>query len=180
MGDVLEIAVIGAGKVQFDRTLASVRNRSMAERHGWVQRLCDRAAIPTPKRPVGMSDLDWAAAKRAHTQAKYEAINELAEYYVSGDVEWRMVGGKGDGGLLLTALCRLKPQLTAGQVQEFINSRTKEGMAKVRADKRVVQMMNQIRIERAGDVDASDELDELDNCGFLFGLGRGDKAEDAE
>ena len=162
-GDTLEIAVIGAGKVQFDRTTASAENRDSAERHGWVQRLCDRAAIAAPKRAMGMSDLDWAATKRAHTQAKYEAINELAEYYAGGDVPWKMVGGgKGDGGLLLTALCRLKPNLTVTQVQEFISSRSKEAMAKVRSDKRVVEMMNQIRVERAGEVDASDELAELE------------------
>lgn len=163
-GMQLAITVLGVEKpVVFDQEKASADNRAAAERHGWTQRLCDRAAIGAPKREIGMSDAVWTQVKAQHVLAKWQAISELAEYYMGGDVAWKMTGGGGgDGGLLMTALCRLRPDRTVGQIAGFLESRTKEQLVAVRARRDVVEMMNAVRLERAGDVDASDALDELD------------------
>lgn len=164
-GMKLAITVLGVeNPVVFDQSAASVGNREAAERHGWTQRLCDRAAIGAPKREIGMSDAVWSQVKAQHALAKFQSIQKLAEYYMGGDVPWKMSGGGGgDGGLLLTALCRLRPDRTVAQIGGFLDSRTPEQMKLVRARKDVVEMMNQIRLERAGDTDASDALDELDD-----------------
>jgi hypothetical protein len=154
VGNRLQITVIGAGIVDFNAESASADNRAAAERHGWTQRLCDRAAMARDK----------TTGKPATAADKYNAIRELAEYYMSGDVAWKMSGGGGgDGGLLLTALCRLKADKTVAQVSAFLESRTKEQLVAVRARRDVIEEMNKVRLERAGDVDASDALDELDS-----------------
>src|SRR5271166_3808229 len=59
-GDILTIEVLGAGAIMFDRTAASADNRDWAEKHGWTQRLSNRAAISAPTRKAGVSDSDWA------------------------------------------------------------------------------------------------------------------------
>jgi len=161
---VLSINFLGAGTVEFDRSKASEANREQAEMHGWTQRLCDAAAKAAPVRAAGMSDHQWAAAKLAHTQERMAQVERLAKHYEGGDVPWRMAGTgqSSEGGLLLTALCRLKPNLTVAQVAKFLEERTAEQMKAVRARRDVVEMMNQVRLERAGTVDASGALDELD------------------
>ena len=164
-GHVLTINVLGAGEIKFNALEASSANREAAEKHGWVQRLCDRAAKSAPKREVGMSDAAWAVVKLRHTQEKHDAIRELADYYMSGDVPWKMTGGgsSGDGGMLLTALCRLRPDRTVEQISGFIGSRTPEQLRAVKARKDVIEQMNKIRLERAGEQDTSGALDDLDS-----------------
>jgi hypothetical protein len=164
-GCILTINVLGAQMVggkptdaalMFDMEKASIANREAAERHGWTQRLCDRAA----------KGRDPKTGQSASAALKYAAIEELINYYEGGDVPWKMSGGgSGDGGMLLTALCRLRPNLTVDQVATFLETRTPEQLKAVKLRKDVVEQMNQIRLERAGAVDNDDAFAELDALG---------------
>jgi hypothetical protein len=160
------IEVIGAGKVEFDAELTTEGLREQAERHGWTQRLCDRAAKGAVVRSAGMTDGQYEAAKAAVTQSKYNAIKDLADYYMSGDVQWRMAGGgsSNESGLLFEALCEFRADTrTPAQITDFLESRTKEQLATVRKIPGVVEIMNRLRMERAGTVDVDEALGDLDS-----------------
>jgi hypothetical protein len=163
-GDILSINVIGVGELMFDRTKASQANRDQAERHGWTQRHMDKAAKPAPTRKPGMTDGQWAAAKAAVVQEKFNAIKQSIDHYEAGEVAWKMSGGgSGESGLLLTALCRLRPGLTVAQVAGFLESRSPEQLRAIKVRRDVIEMQNQVRLERAGeDNDAESAFDELD------------------
>lgn len=149
----LELSVLGAGVVTFDAAKASVENRWTAEKHGWYQRLSDRAAIQKNQK-TGLS---------ATPGQKFAAIAELAEWYERGEVDWRMSGtGERDGGLLFTALCELRPNLTEAQITEFLKSRTPEQLTTVRAVPELIDIMNRLRKERVAKVDTKDALAGLD------------------
>ena len=170
-GSVLTVRSVALGKAfMFDETKASATNSVRARQHGWTQRICDKMAKSAPKREVGMGDAAWAVVKLRHEQARFDAARALAEYYESGDVSWKLSGGgASDGGLLVTALCRLRPDRTLEQVTKFLETRTPEDLKRVRARKDVVEMMNQVRLERAGAGDGGEDvlagLDEMDGGG---------------
>jgi len=155
-GSVLTINVLGHAPIVFDSEKVSDSLNAHARMHGWKQRLCDTAAIG--------ADPKMSVADRA--RAKFQAIRELANYYLGGDVPWRQVSGGGsDGGMLLTALCRLRPNKSVDDVALFLETRTAEQMKLVRGNKDVIAMMNQIRLERAPKLDSNalDELDAMDS-----------------
>ena len=174
-GDILTINVLGGqlvggratdAAVLFDRTSASEANRDAAEKHGWTQRLCDRAAKGAPTRAPGTTDAQWEAAKQAVTFAKYTAIETIVAYYESGDVPWKMSGGASEGGMLFEALVELYDgKKTAEQVKKFLDSRTDEQMKVLRKVPELVTIMNRLRLERAGTVDAGSALGDLDAMG---------------
>src|ERR1700676_1607898 len=175
-GDILTINVLGGqliggrpadAAVMFDRSKASDDNNDMANKHGWTQKHCDRAAIPAPIRGKGMTEEQWAKVLVEHRLQKYENIVKSVEYFEQGAVNWKMsgLGGSGDGGLLLTALFRLKPKLRVDQVAAFLESRTAEQMKTIRLRSDVVEMQNQIRLERAGPIDNDDSFAELEAMG---------------
>jgi hypothetical protein len=148
----LRIDVIGAGTVVFDPQAASEANRAAAERHGWTQRLCDRAA-------KGRDPKTGAAAPPS---AKFLAIKELADYYMGGEVPWKMVGGS-DGGLLFEALCELKCDKTEDQIRKFLDSRSDDQLKELRKIPALVEIMNRLRVERMTPVDVEDALGDLDS-----------------
>jgi hypothetical protein len=173
-GDILSISVLGGQLVggqatdatlMFDRTRASEANRDQAERHGWTQRLCDRAAKGAPTRKPGDTDAAWEAAKQAVTFAKYQAIEVIIAYYESGDVPWKMSGGS-EGGMLFEALCELYDgKKTVEQVRKFLDSRTDDQLKVLRKVPELVEIMNRLRVERSGAVDTASVLGDLDAMG---------------
>lgn len=173
-GDILSISVLGGQLVggqatdatlMFDRTRASEANRDQAERHGWTQRLCDRAAKGAPTRKPGDTDAAWEAAKQAVTFAKYQAIEVIIAYYESGDVPWKMSGGS-EGGMLFEALCELyEGKKTVEQVRKFLDTRTDEQLKVLRKVPELVEIMNRLRVERSGAVDTASVLGDLDAMG---------------
>jgi hypothetical protein len=169
-GDILTIDVLGAAALMFDRTLASPANRDMAEKHGWTQRLCDRAA----------KGRDPKTGKPAPASAKYNAIEELLKYYEGGDVPWKMSGGgHAEGGLLLEALVELRAgQRTEDQIRSFLDTRTAQQLATVRKIPELIVIMNRLRMERAGSVDMSEALGDLDSMDAEEEL-NGDDLDDA-
>lgn len=81
---ILTLAVRGAGSVMFDLDKAPPWLVERAARHGFEQRLRDRAAI-------GRDDKTGASAS---PQAKFERIKELADHYAAGgDWELHSTGG---------------------------------------------------------------------------------------
>lgn len=151
-GDILEIEVLGAGTLMFDRTLASAANREAAEKHGWTQRLCDRAA----------KGRDTKTGQAAPAAVKFGAIESLLKYYESGDVPWKMSGGAQEGGLLFEALCEFRSDKTAEQIKKFLGSRTPKQLSELRASQDLMPIINRLRAERAGDVDTAEALGDLD------------------
>jgi hypothetical protein len=163
-GDILSLSVLGAGTLMFDRTRCSAANRDRAEQHGWTQRLCDRMAKKAPVRVVGQADAAWEASKAAFTQAKYDSVKVIIEYYESGEVAWKMSGGGAtEGGMLFEALCELyADKRSAEQIREFLDTRTDEQLKVVRKVPALVDIMNRLRAERAGQVDVEEALGDLD------------------
>ena len=151
-GNILTIGVIGAGTIRFDRTKASVANRDQAERHGWTQRHCDKAA----------KGRDPNTGKSASPQSKFEAILASVEHYESGNVDWRMGAASHEGGLLFEALCEFRSDKSAQQIRDFLDTRDAKQLAKLRASKELMPIINRLRAERAGDVDTSEALSDLD------------------
>jgi hypothetical protein len=150
--------------VMFDMEKASVGNRAAAERHGWTQRLCDRAAKGAPVRQPGMSEEQWKEQLGKHTRSKFDSIAALVAYYESGEVPWKMSGGGvAEGGLLYEALCEHRSDRTPEQIRQFLDSRTPQQLGVVRKIKEVVEIMNRLRIERLGDTDAGGALGDLDS-----------------
>ena len=155
-GDILTIEVLGAGALMFDRTLASAANRDQAEKHGWTQRLCDRAA----------KGRDSKTGQPASPQLKYNAIEELLKHYESGEVAWKMSGGAAEGGMLFEALCEMyEGRKTEEQVRKFLDSRSESQVKDLRKIPELMTIINRLRIERAGTVDMGEALGDLDAMG---------------
>ena len=155
-GNVLTMTVLGAGALTFDRTQCSREVRDEAERNGWLQRLSDRAALSR----------NTETGQPASPQEKYESIAELADWYLGGATQWRMSGGGAtgprDGGLLLEALCRYKPHLTREQCASWLKTQTPQQRSQLLNSKGIVPIANQIRAERAADVDTDGMLDGIE------------------
>ena len=157
----LIISVIGSGEIRFDMDKASVVNRARAEVHGWTQRLVDAAAMSR----------DAETGKPASPADKYEAIKELAEYYMNGAEEWARRGAGGGGqSITLQAIARVKA-ITYAQAEEFVGryaqahykGDTKSTLAFLRSGATVGAMILTIRAERqpAPVLDADKALDEV-------------------
>jgi len=158
----LKIDVLGAGAILFNADQMSKDNRETAEKHGWVQRLCDRAAMQAPTRKALTTEAEWLGILAKHKMAKFSAIAELAQYYEGGDVPWKMTGtAEKDGGLLFTALCEFKPRLTEGQIAEHLKTRTPAQLTEIRAIPEIVDIMNRLRKERVAKVDTKSALGDL-------------------
>ena len=151
--DTLRIDVIGAGTIMFDMAKTSADNRLAAERHGWTQRLCDRAA-------KGRDPKTGAAAPPS---AKFLAIKELADYYMSGEVPWKMVGGSAEGGLFFQAFCEYRSDKSEAQIKKFLDSRTEDQAKELRMIPEVITIMVRLRSERVKPVDVADALADLDD-----------------
>lgn len=151
-GNVLTIEVLGAGKIEFNRTKASEANCDAAERHGWTQRLCDRAA----------KGRDGKTGLPAPASVKFKAIDELARYYEGGEVSWKMSGGGQEGGMLFEALCELRTDKSAEQIKKFLGTRDAKQLAQLRASKEIAEIISRLRAERAGPVDMDEALGDLD------------------
>ena len=161
-GDILTINVLGAGlddqglpqdrALMFDRTLAAQLCRDQAERHGWTQRICDRAAISK----------DPKTGKAARPADKFAVMEELVRHYESGKSEWRLAGSGAEGTLLFRALCNIRPAKTPEQIRAFLLRQTPDQMKVIRQLKELVGEMNRLRLEDAGDQGTDEALGELD------------------
>lgn len=113
-GNIMTAAVVGCEDViLFDRRKASVAMRARAERHGWEQRLRDRAAI-------GRETKDGTPAAPAE---KHAAIKAIAAHYETGGDQWRLTGERKpvDTDALLNALCALNPGLSKDALKAMVD-----------------------------------------------------------
>ena len=149
-GNLLSINILGAGEILFDRDKTSEVLRLQAELHGWTQRLCDRAAKPAPTRAAGLSEEQWKTQLRAHTQAKFDAVKELAEHYMTGTEQWKLNStGPREAGMFLEAFAAAFGK-TLDKAREFLATRTEEQLKTIRLIPKVVEEMNRLRLDRAG------------------------------
>lgn len=116
VGDSIEFTVKGFSPVVFDPTKAAQGNRLQAERHGWIQRIVDSAAI-------GRTDKEGVIIPEAErTQAKFDGILEMIQHYESGGESWNRSGARGvDFGLILAGVMRAT-SLTSEQAERRIEA----------------------------------------------------------
>lgn len=157
----MQIDVLGAGSILFDKAKASRECRAHAEDHGWEQRLRDAAAISR----------DDETGKPATPADKFARVQALADYYMTGATEWARVGHGGGGrSITIEAIARVKGmeyEAVEAEVAEFAKKKyagdTKKALAFLREGKRVMEAIAAIRAERqtAPKVDADAALDDL-------------------
>lgn len=153
VGHVLTIDVIGAGQIVFDATQASAANRAHAEMHGWTQRLADKAA----------KGRDPKTGASATPQQKYDAISELANYYLGGDVAWRMVGTRGASselGLLIEALVEFSGKDRETTIK-FLDGKTPLQRTALLNSQPLAEIVARLRAAATADVDTDSMLEGL-------------------
>lgn len=99
---VITIDVIGADSVVFDPRKVDPAMRVRAERHGWLQRLMDGAALSR----------DPDTGRPATPAAKQARIQSIADHYLNGATDWNMRGIGGgakasESAIILRALANV-------------------------------------------------------------------------
>lgn len=155
-GGALVFTVKDAGTLVFDFRKASAQCREQAERHGWIQRISDAAALSR----------DTATGKPAAASEKLAAMRKLVEHYETGTAAWRMAqsaGGVGalDKGLLVRALREIYPERTEEQLQAWVEKRTAQERAALMASEKIKPLVERYRAEQGAGVDADGLLGEL-------------------
>jgi hypothetical protein len=171
-GSLLKIDFRLGGTIQFDANSLSDENKLEAMKKGILEKISNAGAIKAPTRAAGMGNEEWTKVWVEYLRQRWQEMVEQAEYLRQGDVPWNRTAGGGQESLLLPALCRLKPALTVAQVAEFIKTRTKEQLDKLKARADVLEEQAKIRAERAAakvtekDLQAvNDGWDELEEMG---------------
>lgn len=86
----IKFDVKGAGSFTFDYSKVAPNLRIRAERHGWIQRISDKAAI-------GSQDADGNLIREEDkAKIKFDAMAACASHYESGTDEWSMVSTSGE------------------------------------------------------------------------------------
>lgn len=162
---IITFNVLGVGGLQFDPSKAAGANRLRAERHGWIQRIVDAAAI-------GVTDSEGnVIPKESRNRMKYHAMNDIITHYESGSEEWSRAGGGGGAkSITIEAIARVQSvdydeavELVERHAEKKYGGDTRKALAKLREAKAVQEAMRQIRDERMpkAKVDADAELEEL-------------------
>ena len=90
---VIVFNVLNVGEVRFRPHKVSDECEEAALVNGYVQNIVDCAAMSAVTREPGMSDEQFAAAKAARQQAKFDAIQSRVTYLESGTKDWKRAGG---------------------------------------------------------------------------------------
>jgi hypothetical protein len=129
--------------------------------HGLKQKLCDAAAISR----------DPDTGRAATVATKYAAVKAVYDRITGADGEapsWnsrRDGAGAATGGLLFRALCRMYDgKKTPDELRTFLSGKSKEEQAALRKNKRVAEIIEEIKAESAKDNGA-------DGDGLLAELG---------
>jgi hypothetical protein len=162
---VITFHVLGVGALKFNPKIVARENRLRAERHGWIQRIVDAAAI-------GVTDSEGnVIPKDQRTRMKYHAMNEIITHYESGSPDWSRAGsGGGQRSITIEAIARVldveyeeATEYVQNHAEKKYGGDTKKALAQLRKGKRVMDAMEEIRRERTPEpkVDADAELEEL-------------------
>lgn len=127
-------------EVRAEELSAEIRGHAMI--HGLKQKLVDAAAISR--------NTDTGAS--ATIQDKYEAVREVAERLLAGEWNKRREAGTGSsGGLLRAALLRMYAgRMDEGQLDKWLEEKTDKEKAALRKNPKIAEIVEQIRMERAG------------------------------
>ena len=121
--------------------------------HGLKQKLCDAGAIAR----------DPETGRTATIDTKYQAVKEVFDRITSTDGTWNKQREAGStGGLLTTALIRMYAgRKTKEQVLEYLSLRTPAEQAALRKVKRIAELIEEIKAERAANAGNDDEAEQL-------------------
>jgi hypothetical protein len=138
-GSTITFHVQGAGDVVIDMNKLSPVILLRASQHGIIQRISDRAAIGR----------DPETGKSASAGDKLDAMQELAEHYMTGTSEWSLTGNGGPrGGMLFRALCRLYEGKPADEIQTWLGTKNANEKKALRKSKPVADIIATIEAEQ--------------------------------
>lgn len=152
--------VVGAGETRLKLGAISQAIRTRAVIHGLTQRVADRAA----------KNRDATNGKAATPESKLAAMAALVDHYNSGSEEWGMAGAGSGPRLDQTIIAALAEVLAKPreEVLAFVAAGAgKHGvaqsayLAKLGTGVKVQPVVDRLRAEGAGDVDADEELEGL-------------------
>jgi len=128
--------------------------------HGLKQKCVDAAALSR----------DTVTGGTASIEDKYEAVYDVYQRITdSVSPAWNKPRGDGsgqsNGGILLRALVRLYPAKSVDSLREYLNGKTKQEQAAMRASKRVAAEIEKIKSEtiKTTGIDTDALLAELDD-----------------
>ena len=146
-----EFKVSGVGTLVLHLERMSESNRAYAALHGMKQRISDAAALPC----------DEVTGKPASPFDKFDAMQELIDFYECGTSDWNRKGsggGRPSGGLLLQAMIRAYPETEREVLVAKIDGWDKKQRAAVLAKPEIKAHADAIQAESVKDIDTEDLL----------------------
>jgi hypothetical protein len=148
----IEFKVAEVGTLVLHMERVSEANRAYAALHGFKQRIQDAAALPC----------DEVTGKPASAFDKFDAMQELVEFYESGAGDWNRRGGGGGGrpagGILLQAMIRAYPEAERQVLVDKIDGWDKKQRAAVMARPGIKVHVDAIQAEAVANIDTTDLL----------------------
>lgn len=157
-GQVITFKVKDAGELMLDVSRLSSAVQSRAMLHGLVQRISDRAAIPR----------DTTTGLAVSPQEKFENMKVLVDWYETGTEEWSLpkragaVGPSMETQFLISALCEVYSTKSREELTAWVGKRSKEDRLALSQSEKLKVIIERLRGEMVGEVDAEGLLSELD------------------
>lgn len=145
----------GSKSITFDMSKVHPNNAAYAALHGFNQRLRDAAALSRDPK-----------TGRAPTPGdRFAAIERLVEHYHSGAAEWNLRAAAGERtsgelGMLAAAIAELKAKDVI-EVRDWLKTKTEAERKALAVSAAIKPIMDRMREQAAGTVDAEDLLSEI-------------------
>lgn len=157
VGTIITLQFSSGDEIVLDGAHLSRELQTVALMHGIKQKLVDAAAISR----------NTETGKPATPQDKYEAVAKVAERLRSGMWNANREGTGGSTGLLVAALMRIK-SLDRETVEAWLEKKTKEEQAALRANPAIAPVIAEIKAEREA---ANPKVKSIDTNAMLDDLG---------
>lgn len=148
-GGLLKWHVLGAGTIVLDPEQVSPENQTRAMIHGLVQRVSDGGALSR----------DPATGQAPSPQARFDAMNRIAEHLQSGSPDWelRRAARITNDEILILAIMEFKQAERAAVVEAVakMDGKQKKGLL---ASDQLREIVARLRGENEGDSDVAEEL----------------------
>ena len=155
-GKTIVFTVAGCGEIRLDMTQLNSAIIERAQVHGLTQRVQDAAAIAR----------DTETGKSATPQAKYDAMRELVDHYLSGTSEWALKrsapGVSADASLLRMCLLEKYPSRSEVDIRAWVEKRTRAERAGLLMSAELKEIADRLRAAQAGSVNAGELLMDLE------------------